>query len=247
MTMNAVLKYLWKLKNSSSDLSEYNLKEFVSLLYSFISRRFGTFDIPLNYVSCFRDFLLLHLANYKHSLNFQCLKSGVGFPDLTVLYKMIFILSCLEVEDFCLHYTQCDGYYSPSCCFCSLHILSSTLQLICKEIQNDSHEHRISSSICDFSGKYNCRCYKNSINWNTICIYEKIESINISLQSEEILPQHVSKNQLKELISLIAFLILKMKMINHLLNIIFIYLIVQSLHQFLINVFCILNIQILSI
>ncbi|CAH8681398.1 unnamed protein product [Schistosoma rodhaini] len=175
MTMNAVLKYLWKLKNSSSDLSEYNLKEFVSLLYSFISRRFGTFDIPLNYVSCFRDFLLLHLANYKHSLNFQCLKSGVGFPDLTVLYKMIFILSCLEVEDFCLHYTQCDGYYSPSCCFCSLHILSSTLQLICKEIQNDSHEHRISSSICDFSGKYNCRCYKNSINWNTICIYEKID------------------------------------------------------------------------
>ncbi|CAI2734886.1 unnamed protein product [Schistosoma spindalis] len=134
--MNAVLEYFWKLKNSSSYMSEYNLEEFVTLLYSFISRRFGTFDIPLKYVTCFRDFLLFQLVKYKHSLNFQCLKSSLGFTDLTVLYKMIFILSCLEVEAFCLDYTQCDGYYSPSCYLCSLHILSSTVQLICKEINS---------------------------------------------------------------------------------------------------------------
>ncbi|RTG86686.1 uncharacterized protein DC041_0005836 [Schistosoma bovis] len=86
---------------------------------------------------------------------------------------MIFILSCLEVDAFCLDYTQCDGYYSPSCYLCSLHILSSTVQLICKEIITDSHRHRIFSSGCDFSGKYNCRCYKDALDLKTICKYEE--------------------------------------------------------------------------
>lgn len=158
--MNAVLEYFWKLKNSSSyvyfmnSLSDLyfrclniiwkNLSLYYTVLLVAVSEHL-TFHLSkciqgllfyFRYVTCFRDFLLFQLVKYKHSLNFQCLKSSLGFTDLTVLYKMIFILSCLEVEAFCLDYTQCDGYYSPSCYLCSLHILSSTVQLICKEINS---------------------------------------------------------------------------------------------------------------
>lgn len=155
--MNTVLECFWKLKNSSyvylmNSLSDLyfscliiiwkNLWLYYTILLVAdsghlkfqLSKYSQSLLFYFRYVTCFRDFLLFQLVNYKHSLNFQCLKSSSGYTDLTVLYKMIFILSCLEVDAFCLDYTQCDGYYSPSCYLCSLHILSSTVQLICKEI-----------------------------------------------------------------------------------------------------------------